>query len=246
MSETDNQNAAETFQTSQISLRIWHPNCWTLRVTEDTDAGLVGHGVYNHDGVLTARLTAYADTNDDIDDLLTRIEDSALTEEVKVINEYFGPKPGAANAGNATEELLVDYEPRHSIHDALISRGFVPEEEIRIHDGHEYWTVIVAASRSAIQTRLDEVRDEMDADITVEGMKSARADTVQTISAEQLSERQREIFEFARREGYYTWPRETSASGLADEMGISKATFLEHLRKAEAKLLDARSFRRRE
>lgn len=237
MSETGNQNTTEAFQTSQISLRIWHPNCWTLRVTEDADAGLVGHGVYKHDGVLTARLTAYADTTADIDDLIASIDESPLTEEVKIINEYFGPTPRAANAGNATEELLVEYEPTHSIHEALISRGFVPEEEIRIHDGYEYWTVIVAASRSAIQTRLDEIRREMDAEISVEGMKSARTGTVQTAASDRLSERQREMFEFARQEGYYTWPRDTSASELAEEMGVSKTTFLEHLRKAEAKIL---------
>jgi len=236
MSKVTKRESAEEFQTSQISLRIWHPNCWTLRTTEDADAGLVGHGVYKHDGVLSARLTAYGDTADAIDDLVENIDESGLTEEVKVIHEYFGQTPKAA-AGNATEELLVEYEPRHSIHDALISRGFVPEEEIRIHDGYEYWTVIAAASRSTIGSRLDQVRREMDAEITVEGMKSAGTRTVQTASTEQLSERQREIFEFSRQEGYYTWPRETSASALADEMGISKTTFLEHLRKAEAKLL---------
>lgn len=237
MSETNNRDSTEAFQTSQISLRIWHPNCWTLETTANADAGLVGHGVYKHDGVLSARLTVYADTTDEIDELIENIDESALTEEVKVIHEYFGQTPRAASAGNATEELLVEYEPRHSIHEALISRGFVPEEEIRIHDGYEYWTVIVAASRSTISARLDEIRQEMDAEITVEGMKSARTNTVTTASAQQLSERQREIFEFARREGYYTWPRDTSASELADEMAVSKTTFLEHLRKAEAKLL---------
>lgn len=234
MSESTKQDSAEAVQ---ISLRIWHPNCWTLRTTADADAGLVAHGVYNHDGVLTARMTAYADTTDATDELIENIDESELTEEIKVINEYFGRTSRAANAGNATEELLVEYEPRHSIHDALISRGFVPEEEIRIHDGYEYWTVIVTASRTTIQARLDEIRREMEAEITVEGMKSAHSSTVQTTSAEQLSQRQREIFEFAKREEYYTWPRETSASALADEIEVSKSTFLEHLRKAEAKIL---------
>jgi predicted DNA binding protein len=158
---------------------------------------------------------------------------------VKVIQEYFGQPPKADAAGNATEELLVEYDPQHSIHDAFISRGFVPEEEIRIHDGYEYWTVLVAASRSDIESRLEEIRQEMNAEITVEGMKSAETDTVQPSSTDHLSERQREIFEFAREKGYYTWPRETSASELAAEMDISKTTFLEHLRKTEAKLLGA-------
>ncbi|WP_231186819.1 helix-turn-helix domain-containing protein [Haladaptatus sp. DYF46] len=237
MSENIKQSTGETFRTSQISLRIWHPKCWTLLVTENADAGLIGHGVYEHDGVLEARMTAYGDTTDAIDELVENIRESSLTLEVKVINEYFGSKFRTTTAGNATEELLVEYEPRYSIHDALISRGFVPEEKIRVHDGYEYWTVNVDAPRSEIHSRLDEVRRQMDADITVEGMKSAHTSTVQATPSAQLSERQREIFEFAQREGYYTWPRETSASALAARIGVSKTTFLEHLRKAEAKIL---------
>ena len=231
------QSSTEPFQTTQVSLRIWHPDCWTLETTADVDAGLIAHGVYEHDGVVASRATAYADTTADIDALIERIEESELTEEVKVINEYFRPRDRSASAGNATQELLVEYEPHNSIHDAFVSRGFLPEEAIRAHDGHEYWTVIVAASRANIQNRLDEIREEMDAEITVKGMKSAGTGTAQAAPGQQLSERQREVFQLARNEGYYTWPRGTSASDLAGQIGISKTTFLEHLRKAEAKIL---------
>jgi predicted DNA binding protein len=237
MSSSHTQNSAEQFQTSQVTLRVWHPNCWTLRTTERVDAGLIAHGVYEHDGVVSGRFTAYADTTADIDELAEAIEGSPLTTETKRINEYFNPSLRTDAAGNATQELLVEYEPTNSIHDAFISRGFVPEEEIRIHDGYEYWTVIAAESRATIQERLDEVRTEMDADITVEGMKSARTDSAHSDGTRQLSERQREVFELAKREGYYTWPRECSASFLADELDISKTTLLEHLRKAESKIL---------
>jgi len=56
-----------------------------------------------------------------------------------------------------------------------------------------------------------------------------------------LSERQREVFKLARRRGYYEWPREVSATELAEELDVSKATALEHLRKAEAKIRRALS-----
>jgi predicted DNA binding protein len=77
----------------------------------------------------------------------------------------------------------------------------------------------------------------MNAEITIEGMKSAKTSTSRNSKAEQLSERQREVFELAQQEGYYTWPRETSASDLTEQVDVSKTTLLEHLRKAEAKLL---------
>lgn len=50
---------------------------------------------------------------------------------------------------------------------------------------------------------------------------------------------EREVFEAARRYGYYEWPREITADTLAADIGISKVTVLEHLRKTEAKLLDS-------
>ncbi|MFB6201749.1 MAG: helix-turn-helix domain-containing protein [Halorhabdus sp.] len=237
MSTTPTRGSSQQIQASQITLSIWHPDCWTLQTTEQVDAGLIAHGVCQHDGIVAARLTAYADTTKDIDDLVAKIEASPLTRAVKVIEEYFNPTLRADAAGNATQELLVEYEPTNSIHDAFISRGFVPEEETRIYDGYEYWTVIVAASRSTIQQRLDEIREDMDADITVERMKCPESASAGGPPSNQLSERQREVFELAQREGYYTWPRECSASDLAGELGISKTTLLEHLRKAESKIL---------
>lgn len=53
----------------------------------------------------------------------------------------------------------------------------------------------------------------------------------------QLTARQREVLETALDEGYFKWPRQTSSDELAESLGISRATCLEHLRKAEEKIL---------
>ena len=187
-----------------------------------------------------ARCTAYANSREDIMNLIAEIDSSPLTTEVQQVQEYFNPRVrGNAAAGNTTEELLVKYESCNSIHDAFIERGFLPEEEIRIYDGREYWTVIITQDRAEINRRLDEIRSEMEAEIRVEGMKSPDTQTRNSSPAAELSERQREVFELAQRRGYYSWPREMSASELADEIEISKTTLLEHLRKAEVKLLSS-------
>lgn len=52
-----------------------------------------------------------------------------------------------------------------------------------------------------------------------------------------LSQRQSEVIELALEEGYFEWPREIGSEKLADKLGIANSTFLEHLRKAERKLL---------
>lgn len=56
-------------------------------------------------------------------------------------------------------------------------------------------------------------------------------------SASRLTDRQYEVIERALERGYFEWPRETDSEALAAELGISRATFLEHLRKAQSKLL---------
>lgn len=228
---------SEEADASQLTLKVWHPNCWTLEVTDAVDAGLVAHGVYEVDEQVYARLTTYANTTDQIREMVEVIENSSHTKETRIVHEYFTPNIQAGAAGNTTEELLVKYPSRKSIHDAFVSRGFVPEDEIRVYDGYEYWTVIITETRAQIQRRLDEVRDEMSAEISIEGLKSPDTKTTDCKSSVKFSERQREVFHLAQQEGYYEWPRQTSASELADQLEISKTTLLEHLRKAEAKLL---------
>lgn len=53
-----------------------------------------------------------------------------------------------------------------------------------------------------------------------------------------LSSRQSEVVEAALDAGYFDWPRRTDAAELAAEFDIAHSTLLEHLRKAEKKLIE--------
>lgn len=52
-----------------------------------------------------------------------------------------------------------------------------------------------------------------------------------------LTEKQVEIFDVAKREGYYEYPRKLNAKELAEKMEISKSTLVEHLRRIENKII---------
>lgn len=54
-----------------------------------------------------------------------------------------------------------------------------------------------------------------------------------------LTTRQREVATEALARGYYDWPRKITNERLAEELGISRATLHEHLRKAEHTLLSS-------
>lgn len=55
----------------------------------------------------------------------------------------------------------------------------------------------------------------------------------------QMTAKQRDTLETAYRTGYFEFPREMSGQEVAELLGCSSATFSEHLRAAEAKLLDS-------
>lgn len=62
---------------------------------------------------------------------------------------------------------------------------------------------------------------------------------LQTDLVESLTEKQRSALRSAYLEGYYDWPRRSNAAEIAGRLGISSATFHQHLRHAERKLLQA-------
>jgi len=57
--------------------------------------------------------------------------------------------------------------------------------------------------------------------------------------AANLTDKQRTVIERADELGYFAWPREATAEEVADDLGISSATFHQHLRAAEGKLVSA-------
>ncbi len=218
----------------RVTLDIWHPDCWTLSVTENSDAELLGHGVYTIDEMATGRFTVYGETTTAVEELIAAVRASPLTDSVWETDDLH--TTDSTVSGSANRGIVVRYDIKNSINDALVSRGFIPDEPVRMRAGREYWTVLVDASREMVTERINAIREEMDADIHVMDITTAYSASG-VLPTDTLSARQREAFELARERGYYTWPRDVSATDLAVELDISKATLLEHLRKAEAKLL---------
>lgn len=96
---------------------------------------------------------------------------------------------------------------------------------------------LVEAARDSALT--DAVRAEMDAEVEVRRIISSQGVGSTDDRGSDLSRQQSRVVEHAVERGYYEWPRQVTAADLADDLDISKSTVLEHLRKAESKVLRA-------
>lgn len=230
----------ESTDGARLTLEIWHPNCWTLEVTEGRSAGLLAHTVYNAtDGRVKGHFTAYGNSAEGTTDLIEATRSSPLTDSVVVRGRRQAGEGTGSIPGNDARELFVEYDPTNTISDALASEGFIQEAPVRVRDGAEYWSVFVGDSdRDRLHERLERVREREDAEVTVTRITSQSTFGDVTDRIALLTVRQREIFELACEHGYYSWPREVTTRELADLADVSKTTLLEHLRKAESKLLD--------
>jgi hypothetical protein len=59
------------------------------------------------------------------------------------------------------------------------------------------------------------------------------------VDRNQLTTRQREIVETAHEMGYFEYPKGANATDVAEELGVARSTFTEHLAAAQTKLMDS-------
>ncbi|WP_233563362.1 helix-turn-helix domain-containing protein [Haloarcula sp. Atlit-7R] len=85
---------------------------------------------------------------------------------------------------------------------------------------------------------LEDVRSELPNGITVNVRKVGEYDASPGTFETDLTARQREALATAREAGYYDVPRNGSVEDVAEELGCAPSTASNHLRKAEAQLVE--------
>lgn len=114
------------------------------------------------------------------------------------------------------------------VHTIIKNKCFVPRK-VPLADGWEIWT-IAAPEKRAIKSAIEAIKKLGEFELL--SVKKS------TFDGFNLSDQQEMVLKYAVVRGYYNWPRKISAQDLAKKLGLSKATLLEHLRKAEIKVMN--------
>ena len=218
----------------ELLLDIWHPDCWTLELTESGGAGLLGYGTTPLDARAgtVGYYTVYGQSADEVDGMLESMRSCSAIAGVHP--QRFGPA-----IAPVTTNVIVRTRSAGGMRAALRAHGFLHLGPTRHQDGRERRMVVTELDRGAIRSALEQLESDFGADIEIEriGRLDGAPGGRRSLEANDLSVRQREAFRLARDRGSYEYPRAVTADTLADELGIARSTYLEHLHKAERKLL---------
>lgn len=179
-----------------------------------------------------------------------------VTEQVTVTGEQSGETatdgeglPGQSAGGEPTFERVFDYgsqqvyefereQPEPCVCE-YIEQEVGPLSEVYAAAGALHVTLHVG-DVDAVRELLGNLEERF-GDVRIEYLVRSRVDSddadLVPVDLQRLTGRQREVLERAYTLGYFDYPRESNASEVAESLGISPSTFIEHLNAAQSKLL---------
>lgn len=211
-----------------LRFRFRHDGCWLQETTErHPDVMLVASAIYMSGADVHMNVTVHAPDPAAVAAAAKQWRSDPRIKKVTQLGE--GPR-GA--------RFHVAYSQPQTIYGHILQHTPVALGAIRFAGGFEHYQITgespdlqellrVLAQRGTVE--VVSLRDVHD----VEGEAPGPGPTAA------LTDKQVGALVLAHQAGYYQWPRSSSASDLASRLGLSSSAFLDHLRHAEAKLIDA-------
>ncbi len=210
----------------EIRFTYRHAGCWLQDATS------------NHDGLTLVATSLYLSGPDVVMDL-TAHAPKAATIGAAISDWDANPRISRIvpiHEGPRGTRLQVTYEAAGSIYPHIIEHTPISLGPIQFMGGVEHYQIIgVTADLSKLMGDLS-----LHGDLEVQSVRDAGAPEPQDGTAWQgLTDKQRGVLIAAHKDQYYQWPRGSSASAIADRLGLSSSAFLDHLRTAEATIISA-------
>ncbi|MFP9061072.1 bacterio-opsin activator domain-containing protein [Natrialbaceae archaeon A-chndr2] len=208
-----------------VELDLTDPALVPVALTTETDCQLEYRRSVHRTGDDTASLfTATGIATEDLQRVASTLEDADL--EVLVERE---------------DSCLIEFHSDDDFVRWLSERGILVQS-IEADSGRARVTLEIPHSTN-VRGVVEAVQSKYDGTDVVSFRQHERGgDTQEEFAASlegKLTERQFASLQRAYLGGYFEWPRPTTGEELAQSMGVSRPTFHEHLRSAEAKLCQA-------
>jgi predicted DNA binding protein len=155
------------------------------------------------------------------------IEDLASIGKMEILNVL----KSVGNRHTCLVKYIEHEESRELFKEFDLDLIFVPPSKVS-----EDWYVNTCIGTNENLNRYVQLLREHVGRIESVTMKQAVYERGELLSL--LTDKQREALITAHRYGYYEYPRRINSTRLADKVDISKPTLVQHLRKAEGRLMD--------
>ncbi|BCS94316.1 hypothetical protein L3N51_01057 [Metallosphaera sp. J1] len=193
-----------------MTISVQHEGCWTSNL-DDVDASTVNYQVYPERDYLRSRITVYPKDKS----VVLRMKRSRGVLKINKATSY-------------GDVYFVDFLNRYR--DSLA--GWLYDKEVmflfnRIWRGTETWGFVI--SRDRVSEILSEVS-------SYGKLVNYSVEDFKLDLGPRLSPAERRALRTAYSRGYLDYPRKADADTVAMELGLSKVTFLHHLRNAYRKL----------
>lgn len=174
---------------------------------------------------------------DDLDSTVEIIEMHKDIDEIEIVETYDSTDSSRTAATLFLRGQLSQFSPLQT----LMYEGFLPLGPTKLEDGYECFDLLLE-SRDELSDAT-EILSEFGS-VHIERISSDFRREITPSAAEwqelleSIPQRQRELLNLALAEGYFDIPRSVTLEELADEMGITKTTASNHLRKAEQQVME--------
>lgn len=221
----------------EYTFRIKHEGCWT-ETLNDGFPNVSSTIIYSYRllGISITMIEATHVAPDQVDEFLAWLDGHEVMTKATLIS-YDDQQE------TAFVSLAGDYETdTEPVLNILLRNRCFPTVPATVENGMEHWSVFACDHESVSKTheQLQEIGSvEVDALRTPDLDRLLTGLTEVKQAIQDLSPRQQEVLSRAIDEGYYDAPRACSIEDLASKDTANTSTVGEHLRRSEAKILQA-------
>jgi len=203
-----------------VKVRIRHEGCWTNRVVRNAIVKIINHNVYPP--IIKAVLSVNTSERSEFFERLRR------DKAIRRVNTIF------RNQSNFILEILTKLPNTVS---EILYNNMINIYYNLIEDEEEYW--IFLSGKEEMRRILEELKTKGElVEKAHYAIDESMLANIFSHPIDSLTEQQFRILKLALKKGYFDMPRGTSTDEIARTLGISRASAIQHLRRAEKRIIE--------